>query len=291
MSLAKRLSNALRNPQSALDKIRDRRSRRNDSAQTRCVGKSKSNAERKACINALADTKIAIQAHIFYDDLAPEIASYLQNIPLAFDLYATTDAEEKVTRIRTDLENIPHLNTLEIQAFGNRGRDVLPFISQMANRIDDYDLICHIHTKRSLHFDKGDQWRLYLLDNLLGSEDIVLDIASDLVGPTPTGLAYPENFAPIAPFVEWAGNREVAKAALETIDKEIELPEDITFPAGDMFWARTDAVRDLFDARLLELWDQSTDNAENGTVMHAIERLWPYVARANGYSSAVHCCR
>lgn len=290
MPFVRKSFNALSNSRFTLKKIRDLRSRRKDFPVTRCIGKAKSDTERKACMDVLANVRIAVQAHIFYDDLAPEIASYLQNIPLDFDLYVTTDTEEKVAVIRTSLGRVARLKHLDVQAFDNHGRDVLPFISQMSDRIDDYDLICHIHTKRSTHFDKGDQWRIYLLDNMLGSEDVVLDILSDLAGPSPTGLAYPENFAPIVPFVEWAGNRKIAETALEAIDMEVTLPDDITFPAGDMFWARTDAVHQLFDERILDLWDQSTDNAENGTVMHAIERLWPYVVDANGYSSEAHCC-
>jgi lipopolysaccharide biosynthesis protein len=48
-----------------------------------------------------------------------------------------------------------------------------------------------------------------------------------------------------------------------------------------MFWARTDAVRQLFSMGPGEYPEER--GQLDGTVMHAIERVWCYLARANGY--------
>lgn len=278
---------ALRHPKSTLGSIKRSWQKCIDTPQARIVGNARHDDELSQAIAKLSEVRIAIQAHIFYEDLAPEIATYVENIPVDFDLFVTTDSQEKIPTIRKAFENNPRMKSVEIMAAGNRGRDVLPFIAQMSPHINEYDIICHAHTKRSLHFDKGDEWRTYLLENVLGGKDLILDIVSELSSDSPIGLMYPKTFEPIAPFVVWGSNRTIAETALEAIDFDIILPDDIIFPAGNMFWARTDAVKELFDDRLLSLWDESTDGAENGTVMHAIERLWTYVADANGYETVM----
>lgn len=287
MTASGKFIHALRHPRSTLKEIKRSRQNHADTPQVQIIGNARRDGELAQAIAKLPEARIAIQAHIFYEDLAPEIATYVDNIPIDFDLFVTTDLQEKILSIRKAFEGNPRLKNVEIMAVGNRGRDVLPFIAQMSPHVNEYDIICHVHTKRSLHFDKGDEWRLYLLKNMLGNEGLVLDIVSELSGDSLVGLMYPRTFDPIAPFVEWGSNRTIAETALETIGLDVSLPDDIIFPAGNMFWARTDAVKDLFDDRLLSLWNESSDSAENGTVMHAIERLWTYVADANGYKTVM----
>lgn len=287
MATSGKFIHALRHPRSTLGKIKRSWQKRTDTPQVQIVGNARRDDELAQAIAKLSEVRIAIQAHIFYEDLAPEIAAYVENVPVEFDLFVSTDSQEKNSSIRKAFEGNPRLKKVEIIATGNQGRDVLPLIAQMSPHINEYDIICHVHTKRSLHFDKGDEWRLYLLENMLGNENLVIDIASELSSSSPVGLMYPKTFEPVAPFVEWGSNRAIAETALEAIDLDISLPDDIIFPAGNMFWARTDAVKNLFDDRLLSLWGESSDSAENGTVMHAIERLWTYVADANGYEAAM----
>ena len=63
----------------------------------------------------------------------------------------------------------------------------------------------------------------------------------------------------------------------------IDLPDEILFPAGDMLWMRTKAVEKLFRLN----WSERDFPPEEGqvdcTIMHAIERLWLYIAKENGY--------
>lgn len=287
MTTSEKIIHALRHPRSMLKKIKRSWQKRTDTPKVQIAGNARRDDELAQAIAKLPEVRIAIQAHIFYEELAPEIATHVENVPIDFDLFVTTDSQEKIPSIRKAFEDNPRMKKIEIIAAGNRGRDVLPFIAQMSPHINEYDIICHVHTKRSLHFDKGDEWRLYLLENMLGNEGLVVDIVSELSSSSPVGLMYPKTFEPIVPFVEWGSNRAIAETALESIDLDISLPDHIIFPAGNMFWARTDAVKDLFDDRLLFLWDESSDSAENGTVMHAIERLWTYVADANGYETVM----
>ena len=50
-----------------------------------------------------------------------------------------------------------------------------------------------------------------------------------------------------------------------------------------MFWARTDAIRQIFDMKLYEICPEEKGQLDE-TLLHAIERSWNYIAQLNGYN-------
>ena len=57
----------------------------------------------------------------------------------------------------------------------------------------------------------------------------------------------------------------------------------IVFPVGNMFWARVDAILPFFTN--IQMSDFPIEKGQvDGTIAHAIERLWVYVAEYNGYT-------
>ena len=93
---------------------------------------------------------IAIQIHVFYEELFIEILRKLIFIPFKYDLFISTISEEKKTFIEKCLSS-SNANKYEITIFENRGRDILPFLNQMKNKYKNYKYICHLHTKKSVH--------------------------------------------------------------------------------------------------------------------------------------------
>ena len=78
--------------------------------------------------------------------------------------------------------------------------------------------------------------------------------------------------------------KELAENVLQKLDIDIRLPvNNIVFPVGNMFWARVDAVLPLFTNILLDNFPNEKGQAD-GTIAHAIERLWVYTAEYNGYT-------
>ena len=95
--------------------------------------------------------KIAIQAHVFYEDLINKIIKLTNNIPIKFDLYITTISYEKKIKIEEYVKAHSISNKYEILIVQNRGRDVLPLLFQLKKKIKTYKYFCHIHTKKSKH--------------------------------------------------------------------------------------------------------------------------------------------
>ena len=52
------------------------------------------------------------------------------------------------------------INKYEITILENKGRDVIPFLTQIKKVYKNYKYICHIHTKKSKHnIEILKQWR------------------------------------------------------------------------------------------------------------------------------------
>ena len=224
-------------------------------------------------------TRIAVQAHVFYRGLTAEVVEKTNNIPAPFDLYITTTTRENAAAIRAYTDAHSRADKVEVAVVENRGRDVLPFLAQMRDVLQGYDYVCHIHTKKSLHNNIGDVWRRYLYENLLGSGGIISEILDLFMKDRKLGIVFPMN--PVK--TDWGGNREVCEDLMKRIDKRFKIDGEPMFPAGDMFWARTGAVEKLFSLNLRS--DEFPEEAGQveGTLMHAIERIWLYIAESQGF--------
>ena len=102
-----------------------------------------------------------------------------------------------------------------------------------------------------------------------------------LADPT-LGLVFPDD----PNVVGWTGNLPFA----EDIGARLGLrdfPVEFNFPVGTMFWARPGALAPLMGLGMQ--WDDypAEPLGYDGTKLHAIERLVPFVARASGFRCAV----
>ena len=63
--------------------------------------------------------------------------------------------------------------------------------------------------------------------------------------------------------------------------KEYQIGQILDFPAGDMFWAKTKAVYQIFKIDLNK--DIYMEGKGPQTILFAIERIWLYIVKYNGY--------
>lgn len=236
-------------------------------------------------INYFEDkTEIAVQAHIYYTDLAKEIIDELNKIPYKFDCYISTDTDEKAELLMKVFKKSSKAENVYVEVFDNRGRDMLPFVSQISKVLDKYKYICHIHSKKTLTNTVGEEWRKYLFKNLFGSKENIGGIF-DIFENTNTGIIFPETFHAMITAVDWGSNLNNTGKLLDKMNINVILPENhLIFPVGNMFWAKTNAVRQIFE-NCTDVEDYAVEAGQvDGTIAHAIERLWVYVAEYNGYT-------
>lgn len=229
-------------------------------------------------------TQICLQIHIFYLNLLEDIVTEINKIPYAFDCYISTDNEEKAEYIRNYLKSHSNAVNVIVEVYENKGRDVYPFIAQMSKYVTKYKFICHLHTKKSKIDIFGDNWREYLFSSLFGSRENIENIIKNLEMNKGLGIVFPKPFQNLENAIHWGLNKDLAENVLQELKIDIKLPvNNIVFPVGNMFWARVDAILPLFTNILANNFPNEKGQAD-GTIAHAIERLWVYTAEYNGYT-------
>ena len=175
-------------------------------------------------------------------------------------------------------------NNVSIIIIENKGRDVYPLLIQMKEVINKYKYLCHIHSKKTVYNPKfGENWRIYLFNNLLGTTEIILEILSDFENYSKLGLIFPENYYMILKFTMSVAPRikERMNYLLTRIFPGFKLSDKyFDFPAGDIFWARTKAIHQIFE---IDLSYVIPPEKSEKTILFAIERIWLFLVKKNGY--------
>ena len=221
--------------------------------------------------------RVALHLHVYYPDLFPEIMSTLGENNVRPDLFISVPTEAILDEIACSLNDYSG-RVVNIQMVPNRGRSIGALLTAFgAAFLEDYDVVGHLHTKKGLESNDGlagERWRRFLLENLLGGRKNMADLILGRMAADPSiGMVFPDD-----PYVIGWGN---SKDRAEILGRQLgldELPENFAFPVGTMFWARVEALRPLFNLGLTWQDYPSEPAPRDGTVLHALERLLPFVA-------------
>jgi glycosyltransferase involved in cell wall biosynthesis/ubiquinone/menaquinone biosynthesis C-methylase UbiE len=222
--------------------------------------------------------RVALHIHAYYPDQLTGIAERLTLNASTPDLFISVTSEEAVAQTRQVLSGYRG-RIAEVRTTPNLGRDIGSLLTEFGRSLcASYDIIGHLHTKKSavlVNPEFSEAWNVFLLENLLGGQraGAMLDSVLSSMETDPTiGMVFPDD-----PHVlSWTGNRENADSVASRIGLG-DLPEQFNFPIGTMFWARS-AVLSKFVELDLTWSDYPTEPVPyDGTLLHAIERLFGVV--------------
>ncbi|MGY4643127.1 rhamnan synthesis F family protein [Cellulomonas sp. URHB0016] len=229
--------------------------------------------------------RVLVHGHFHYPDLAADLLERLAGNETPVALVLTTTSASKVDRLSRGLER-SGLARWDVRLVPNRGRDLAPLFTQLgADELNEYDLVLHVHGKKSPHVESAtaDRWRTFLWENLVGGQAPMLDEICAAFAADPTlGLVSPED-----PHLnDWDLNRSAAESLVARLGLTTTLPNHFDFPMGSMFWARPQALRPALEAKLT--WDEYPEEPVpiDGTMLHALERILPFVVEEAGYTYA-----
>jgi len=236
--------------------------------------------------------RVALHIHAYYPSMVPAMLERLALNRVRPDLYVSVrdeasarDVEAMVARLR--------MQATRIAVVPNRGRDIGPMLTAFGPVLSgSYDFVGHVHTKRSPDIadeDAVSRWFDFLMENLLGGPKggAMADTILERLRADP-GIAI---VFPADPnVVGWTANRPYAEPLAQRLGLPT-LPQHLDFPVGTMFWIRAAHL-----ARLVGLgldWDDYPPEPlpYDGSMLHAIERLFGALCQDDGSTIATTVVR
>jgi len=227
----------------------------------------------------------AVHIHLHYHDMIDEILERLSLNKTIPDLFVTVTSDKIWSELKEKFDAYP--GRAEIIEVPNRGRDIAAMVVALSEKLQAYDVIGHLHAKRSPHLSAGmgtldpaAVWRRFLYENLVGGQVPALDLISAHFETNPdVGLIFPED-----PFIcGWGRNLEIARTTTDRMKLGIDLPQAIEFPVGNMFFARPEAIGPLLEANFSFEDFPAEPLPIDGTMAHALERMTAIICGTKGY--------
>lgn len=241
--------------------------------------------------------KIGLFLHIYFEDLIDECFDYSSNLPEHADIFITTNSEEKKKKIEEKFSTLK--NKVDIKVIENRGRDVSAFLIPNSEEILKYDIACFAHDKKTKQLKpqlKGEDFKYKCFENILGSKEFVCNVINLFLENPKLGLLSPfePNHAEFYSNIgrEWghSGNNNYSLTCdlLSKLDIEINVDKNKApvAPYGTMFWFKPRAFKKILEKDWKYEDFPKEPNKIDGTILHAIERVYPFVAQDAGYYSA-----
>jgi lipopolysaccharide biosynthesis protein len=221
---------------------------------------------------------IAIHLHLHYTEMLDQFVSYLNNIPYGYDLYVSVSQTSDADSIKASFKRaLAKAESVTVEAVPNRGRDIAPMIVQFGKRLAQYEIISHIHSKKSPHAGDLAGWCQDIMDLLFAAPGSRGGHVGHIIGmlQDTAKVVFPEPPAQILmDQTGWAANRELARQFLEK-HTQISIDEYpvVEFPVGSMFWARAECLKEFLELPLTYADFPAEPIAADGTLAHVLERL------------------
>ena len=243
----------------------------------------------------LKTKKVALIMHLYFPDLIEESKMYASFMPEEADIYITTNTAEKKELIEQQFRDLKN-HHVEVRQIENRGRDVSSLLVGVKDVINNYDYACFVHDKKTSQIDPGSvgsgfAYKCYM--NTLCNEAFISNVIQTFEENPRLGIMSPPmpNHAQYFPLLgnEWSMNYENTKKLAQELNITVPMSKEKMpiAPYGTFFWFRPKALAPLF-ARDWKYDDFPKEpNAIDGTLLHAIERLYPFAAQQAGYYPAL----
>lgn len=234
---------------------------------------------------------VLIIVHLYYLDTVNVYLRHLEAVPDNIDvIFTVSDIAMSEILLQSPIYENGNCRIIEKQ---NRGRDVSSFMVACRKEILKYDYVCFLHDKKEKSSaDKKDteEWIRSLWENMVGSSSYINNILTTFDENPDLGLLVPpfpmSGHFTTAYVNTWFDNFERTRKLAEAMGLVCNMDEakpPITL--GTVFWAKVPALKKMFDIP----WEYTDFEEEplkgDGTISHAIERIFAYVAQDAGYET------
>lgn len=241
-------------------------------------------------------SEVAVICFVFYDDMVQYISNILARFNGVADVYIVSTKKELLDSYKERLTN--KLPTARYRLQTNRGRNEAAYFITCKDVLQNYQLFCGLHDKKTSHAKpalQGIDFMRHCEQNLCPSSSSIIEIIqlfkkNPLLGLLVPPLPFFGNF--ISSVYNPLGRNMNSMRLLNKKFFEGRLfpsgnPDVFSAPFGGMFWARSAALAPLYSSNLsFEDFPKEPIKNNDGTILHALERCYPMVARYSGFYTA-----
>ncbi len=241
-----------------------------------------------------AKKRVALMMHLYYPDLVDSMLRYAANMPQDADLIISSPNPKTRELAQRKAQALSFANVI-VLPMGNRGRDVSALLVALKPYVSDYRYVCFVHDKKTVQtkpYANGWGFAYKCMECNLASADYVENIIETFERNPRLGMLMPPspnhgNFYQIIG-QEWASNFDNTCALGYKLKLNVNIRwdrEPIT-PLGTMFWFRPEALKTLLDYPWTYEDFPPEPNGFDGTLLHAIERIYGFVVQHEGFYPA-----
>ena len=241
--------------------------------------------------NYKSDSTTALILHVYYEDLVDYCVNYAKSMPKNSDIYVISSKPNLLKDYQKAFNDLGYkCITRECE---NRGRDVSAYLIAAADVYEKYDYICCMHDKKSKQIEIkliGEEFSYHCFENNLSSSGFVNNVIRTFDENKKLGMLVP----PTVNFGDYSSvlgneisinqdNKKLMHYVYNLLSLQIPFDDHPVAPFGTMFWVRGKAFKSIFNHK----WEYSDfppePNKIDGTILHAIERIYPMAVQNDGY--------
>ena len=239
--------------------------------------------------------QVAVIAHMHYPELIKECCDYLQQLPEDITLFITTTTDENKYRIQAEFKK-KNFENYRIIVIENRGREIRGLLIECSQIFKEYRYLCFVHDKRTTgdlaEQEIGNAYMYTLWENMLKTPEYIQNVIGLFKQKEYLGMLVP------VPVYHWnyfgyLGNQwttcfQKTKELADRLGIHCVMTEEWSpITLGTAFWCRTDALLPLLSHVFSEEDFLEEPLPVDGTLNHAIERIFAYVAQSQGYATGI----
>ncbi|MCT2084702.1 rhamnan synthesis F family protein [Microbacterium enclense] len=238
--------------------------------------------------------RVVVVAHIFYDEMTPEILERADTLPVPYDFVVTTPDPTRAERIREHIARLPgERGDVSVRVVeSNDGRDQSAFLVGCRDVLSSgrYDVVVKLHSKKTPQdgYNVGTHFREQQFLNLLPDRDHSSRVLGLFQREKGLGLAFPPMIHIGYPTLgrAWWANKPGFERLADEMGIRVPL-DDVSplAPYGSMFFARPEALRLLVDREWRYSDFGGADAYQDGGLAHILERMPSYAAGELGFHS------
>lgn len=183
---------------------------------------------------------------------------------------------------------------VDIELVKNKGRNEYAYFVSGLPYLKSSDYTCFLHDKKSCSETpaiRGFDWNAFCIDNLVPNETYILNLLQKFEEHPEIGLLFPPpplfSKWKIIPSTVWNNpdNLKLARKLYRQLELTIPFDEYPLVPYGAMFWMRKGALAPITDNPLPESFFPDEPLPPDGSILHALERIYSLIAQEAGYYS------